>query len=231
MGTVKARKPATAIGEPSGSAEQLGQTLGPQASTDKPEWSIGATNNVKVDAIKSIDRILPPTQARIDAMANALGERRGQLASILITEHGDGWRVVAGATRHAAAVLLGWEYIKATIVSGTEAQLRLMEIEENLERAHLSDDERALLKAKERELRAERLTAFETALEEAPPTPAKGGRGKKGGVRAAARKAGVPKSTAYRQAAKLSQTENGTVSEEADKAEARKLYAAVQKAK
>ena len=192
MGTVKARGPATAIGEPSGSSEQLGQKLGPQASTDKPEWSIGATNNVRVDAIQTINRILPTTPERIIAMANALGER-GQLTPILVTKHGKEWRVVAGATRLGAAVELGWEYIKATIVSGTEQELQLMEIEENLDRADWTDTERALLKAKHKELRAARLTAFEMAMENTPPAPAaKGGRGKKGGVADAARKAGVP---------------------------------------
>jgi hypothetical protein len=102
--------------------------------------------------------------------------------------------------------------IKATIVTGSEQQLKLMEVEENLERAHLSDDERALLKAKERELRGERLEAFQAAIEEAPPTPAtaKGGRGKKGGVRAAARKAGVSQTTAQRHAPKVNR---GSVSD------------------
>jgi ParB-like chromosome segregation protein Spo0J len=155
-------------------------------------WSIGATNNVRVDAIQAINRILPPTQERVDSMSHALGTR-GQFTPILITKQGEkGWRVVAGATRLAAAADLGWEYIKATIVAGDERQLQLMEIEENTERHDLTADERALLKAKERELREERLEAFQEAIAEAPPTPAtaKGGRGKKGGIRAAARKAG-----------------------------------------
>lgn len=39
-----------------------------------------------------------------------------------------------------------------------------------------------------------------------------GGRGKTGGVRDAARKAGVPQRTAQRKANKLSQKENGSVS-------------------
>ena len=68
-------------------------------------------------------------------------------------------------------------------------------------------------------------------MENTPPAPAaKGGRGKKGGVRAAARQAGVSQTTAQRHAAKLNQTKSGSVSEEADKAEVRKLYAAVEKA-
>ena len=178
----------------------------------------GETIDVKIADIGILDRILEPTRERIDAMANALGER-GQLAPILITKDEVGWRIVAGATGWVAAHELGWTTIRATVVTGSDHELSLIEIEENLERAHLSDDERALLKAKEKELRAERLTAFETAIENTPPAPAKGGRGKKGGVRDAARKAGVPKSTAHRRAAtKPSQTENGTVSEEADKA-------------
>jgi ParB-like chromosome segregation protein Spo0J len=175
----------------------------------------GETIDVKIMDIGILDRILKPTQERIDAMANALGER-GQLTPILITKDEVPWRIVAGATRLLAAYDLGWPTIRATVVSGSEQELLLIEIDENLQRHNLSDDELALLKAKRKELRGERLEAFQTAIEEAPATPAtaKGGRGKKGGVRAAARKAGVSQTTARRHAPKVNQTKNGSVSEE-----------------
>jgi hypothetical protein len=57
------------------------------ATTDDKDWTIGATKDTYyVHSIKTIDRILPPTRARIDAMKNALNER-GQLVPILITKH------------------------------------------------------------------------------------------------------------------------------------------------
>ena len=72
-----------------------------------------------------------------------------------------GWRIVAGATGWVAAHELGWTTIRATVVTGSDHELSLIEIEENLERARPSDDERRHPQGQEKGLRAERLTAFD----------------------------------------------------------------------
>lgn len=165
-------------------------------------WRRRKTEMINVGQIVVGERILTPSEARITAMAKSLSSDLGQLYPILISKHvTDSWRVVAGATRLLAAQQLGWNKIEATIIGAdNEYEYKLIEIAENLERHDLTEIERKLLKDKERELRAERLAHFDKLARgdqpDAPPKKAKGGRGKKGGVADAARKAGVPLSTA-----------------------------------
>jgi hypothetical protein len=96
---------------------------------------------------------------------------------------------------------LGWDQIEATIIGAdNEYEYKLIEISENLSRSDLTDPERTRLKDLQKELRAQRIEHFEKLMRGetpgAPPRKVKGGRGNKGGVRDAARKTGVPKSTA-----------------------------------
>ena len=175
----------------------------------EPHWRKRETKMIDVTSIKIEERILKPTKARVAAMAKSLSSDLGQLYPILITKHLRCWRVVAGATRLMAARELGWDQIEATIIGAdNEYEYKLIEIAENLERDDLSDVERKRLKDKERELRAQRIEHFEKLTRgetpDAPPRKAKGGRGRKGGVRNAARKAGVASSTAHDQLNKLS---------------------------
>jgi ParB family chromosome partitioning protein len=161
--------------------------------TDTPRWKPLGTRDVAIGNIQIAERILPPSQSRIDAMAQSLA-KTGQLQPILIN---NAWRIVAGVTRLLAAKQLGWSAIRATIISAdSEIEYQLIEIAENLDRHDLSDGERAQLKAKDKELREQQLQDLREELDKQPPVKAKGGRGKKGGLREAARKAGVPESTA-----------------------------------
>lgn len=164
-------------------------------------WRKRQTKMIDVASIKIEDRILKPSKARVAAMAKSLSSDLGQLNPILVTRHLMAWRVVAGATRLMAAQELDWDQIEATIIGAdNDYDYKLIEIGENIERHDLSETERKRLKDMQRELRAARLTHFEKLAAgdqpEVPPKKAKGGRGKKGGVADAARKAGVSRSTA-----------------------------------
>jgi ParB-like chromosome segregation protein Spo0J len=180
--------------------------------TNDQHWRKRETKMIDVTSIKIEERILKPNKARIAAMAKSLKSDLGQLNPILITKHLLAWRVVAGATRLMAAQELGWDQIEATIIGAdNEFEYKLIEIAENFDRHDLSEAERKRLKDTDKELRAQRLVHFERLaagdngpVGVAPPKKAKGGRGRKAGVRDAARKAGVPLATAQR---KLTQSE------------------------
>jgi hypothetical protein len=164
-------------------------------------WKKLDTKMVNIDNIHVIDRIMMPTQKRIDAMAKSLSGPMGQINSVLITKHlYSAWKVVAGATRVLAGEQLGWKQIEATIIGAdNNFEYQLIEIAENLHRHDLSDNERVRLKKVESELFEKRRAFFDKLLEENPELVtgnAKGGRGKKGGVRDAARQSGVSKSAA-----------------------------------
>lgn len=181
-------------------------------------WHKSQTGFVDVKNIHVVDRIIPPTKARIDAMARSLSGPLGQLVPILIAKHlYSSWRVVTGATRLAAATQLGWKQIEATIIGADNSfEYQLIEIAENLHRHDLSEGERSVLEQKQADLSAERLAYFKALMKKAaddpaPPPPPRPHRetgnppGRpKGGVRDAARKAGVPKSTADRHVKKAS---------------------------
>jgi ParB-like chromosome segregation protein Spo0J len=162
-----------------------------------------------------MDRIIEPTKARIDAMAKSLSGPLGQIEPIMVARYlGSSWKIVTGATRLAAAKQLGWEQIEATVITAdNDFEYQLIEITENLDRYDLSENERSKLRQQETILRVRREAHFEEMLThptvaQLPPNPSKKATGRpkgrpKGGVRDAARKAGIPKSTADRRAKRL----------------------------
>jgi hypothetical protein len=179
-------------------------------------WQKLGTKLIDIDKIKSVDRIIAPTKTRIESMARSLSGPLGQLEPIMVTKYlNSPWKIVAGATRHAAAVQLGWKQIEATIIGAdNDFEYQLIEITENLHRHDLSDTDRAKLKAKEDSIVKARLAFFDELLNRPiagteaqatlPPRPPAPHRatGKpagrpKGGVSDAARKAGVPRTTAH----------------------------------
>jgi hypothetical protein len=143
------------------------------------------------------DRYLAPTESGIAAMTKSL-ETRGQINPItvrLVT--GSSYRLVAGATRFEAAKRLGWKHIRADIVAvDDEREYKIIEIEENLERRDLTPEQRREMRAKVEEYQRELMKDV---------APAKGGRGQKGGLREAARQAGINETTARRRVGKLRQ--------------------------
>jgi len=110
--------------------------------------------------------------------------------------------LITGGQRLEAARRLGWTAILANIVDWEPDQRRMWEIVENLHRAELTELERADQFAELTELR-ERRAQKGQILDEADKlsqveTVSKGGRGKKGGIRETARKAGITKDDADR---------------------------------
>jgi len=110
--------------------------------------------------------------------------------------------LIVGGQRLEAARRLGWTVIPANIVNWEPDRRRMWEIIENLHRAELTELERADQFAELTELRVRRAQK-DQILDEADKlsgveTVSKGGRGKKGGIRAAARKAGITKDDAHR---------------------------------
>lgn len=128
------------------------------SEADETHWEKCDTELISVNDIQIIDRIVYPTKARIDAMAKSLSGPLGQIEPILITKHNSSsLKVVAGATRLLAAKQLGWKRIEATTIAADNSfEYQLIEIEENLGRHDLGDDERQLLKAKRKEVMAKR---------------------------------------------------------------------------
>ena len=164
--------------------------------TESLHWKAMGTRTVSVNNVHIKERILPPTKTRVDAMAKSLSGSLGQLQPILVTKYlHSAWKVVAGATRLLAAKQLGWKEIEATIISAdNDIEYQLIEIAENLDRHDLTQRERSQLGNKEKKLRAQQIAEIEAEVRK--QAKAKGGRGRKGGLANAARKAGVPRTTA-----------------------------------
>lgn len=109
---------------------------------------------IQVDDIEVGHRLRVPTDAQVKALAESMGSDIGLRTPISVRlEHvpatddepaGNATVLVAGATRLAAAKLLGWEYIDATYFEGDARAARLWEIDENLARGELSPAERTL---------------------------------------------------------------------------------------
>lgn len=102
--------------------------------------------------------------------------------------------LIAGETRLRAAKSLGWEKIDAIEAKVDDIEAAMIEIAENLHRADLTALERAEQVAEWVRLAEER---GQSKLSQ-PETVSRGGRGKEGGVRAAARELNVGKDEAHR---------------------------------
>lgn len=127
-----------------------------------------------VDTIRVSDRMRALTNERVAALAASMGEI-GLKTPISVRAIDDIPHLVAGAHRLAAAQKLGWEEIDAIILDGTDIEAKLWEIDENLARAELNDDEKRAHMRRRKELWEEkqRLVAHH-----APPVKLRDGRGK-----------------------------------------------------
>jgi len=99
------------------------------------------------------DRLRPATTEYVDGLAGDM-EKRGLRSPIEVAEGaGDHpYILVSGLHRLMAARQLGWETIPAFIVSGSDTDLRLDELLENLQRNELTRLERCLFVAEYRRL-------------------------------------------------------------------------------
>ena len=81
----------------------------------------------------------------VDKLAESM-RRHGQLADVLVRVHpssSDKFQLIYGHRRVAAAKLLGWEKIRARVVTASEEEMLIMALIENLERKDFTAYEKA----------------------------------------------------------------------------------------
>jgi hypothetical protein len=141
--------------------------------------------------------------------------RIGLKTPISVRSSEQGWTLVSGRHRLEACIALGMDEIPVVAETGSELEARLWEIAENLHRAELTALERAEHISLWIGLRGERgegrpcahagdklgqvgaVSELDKAARAVPP-PARGGRGREGGVRVAARELGISQTDARR---------------------------------
>ena len=134
-----------------------------------------------VASIAEGDRLRPVDPEKVAQVARSFDEI-GQITDIEVRPQGEGWLLVAGAHRLAAARKLGWTGIAASIFDGSDDLARLREIDENLFRHELNPLDEAVFLAERAEIY--RRLHPETAQF-------------KGRMKTPAKLAGVPKARAF----------------------------------
>ena len=151
---------------------------------------INQTKYIDTLSVAVQDRYLEPTDNQIAELKKDI-EEKGQRVPILVHRIlRNTYRLVAGMTRLQAMVQLGEKKIYATICSADSPEdIQIAELDENVMRRDLTAEQRSEMKKKMIELQKQVMAKVE---------PAKGGRGKKGGISEAARTAGISRRTAER---------------------------------
>jgi N6-adenosine-specific RNA methylase IME4 len=109
--------------------------------------------------IKLTDITVPPNRMRrlrpekVDEIAESF-RQRGQIQPVVVRQNGaGGLELIAGLHRLRGAAKVGWDYIRTEVREGIDADAaELIEIDENLIRADLSDAERTMHTARRKEL-------------------------------------------------------------------------------
>ena len=152
------------------------------------------------DRLRALDR---ESVERLKESISSIGLK----TPISVRSSGQGWTLVAGRHRLAACIELGINQIAVVAETGSELEARLWEIAENLHRAELTALERAEHISQWIKLRGEwgageSCDQADDKLDRVGPVseliPARGGRARKGGVRAAARELGISRTDASR---------------------------------
>jgi ParB/RepB/Spo0J family partition protein len=108
--------------------------------------------NIALSSISISSRLRSLRQEKVDALAGSMLDQ-GLLSPIIVRPEGDGYELVVGHHRYAAAQKLGWEKIDCIVRKGLDAvQAELCEIDENLIRADLTPAEQAAHHARRKEL-------------------------------------------------------------------------------
>lgn len=145
---------------------------------------------LSVDSITIPDGRRPLVEATVVGLVDSMA-RLGQMQPIRVCgPNNQTVFLVAGRHRLEAARRLEWDEIDVVFVAGTAEQLEMQEIAENLHRADLTVLQRDQQIARWLELVGKK--PFQ------PETVASGGRGKAGGINAAAGELGISKSDAHR---------------------------------
>lgn len=151
------------------------------------------TDRIYIEFIKAEDRLRPLDEDAVARLVDSIKEMglRTPIAVRASGEDGQEISLIAGRHRLEAAKRLGWEQIDCEVFSDiSDDDAKMWQIAENLARADLTALERA-------EQTAEWIRLKEIKLAQVGPV-SPGGRGKEGGVRAAARELGVKRTSAQR---------------------------------
>jgi len=152
------------------------------------------------------DRLRALDRESVERLKESIS-RIGLKTPISVRSSSQGWTLVAGRHRLAACIELGTNQIQVVVETSSELEARLWEIAENLHRAELTALERAEHISRWIKLRGERgaeasCDQADDKLDQVGPVseliPARGGRGREGGVRAAARELGISRTAAFR---------------------------------
>lgn len=113
--------------------------------------------SIRLTDIDATDRLREVSEPHAQVIAASMREHeaaggRRQLQPVEVVQRGDGYRLVFGAHRYRAHEINGWAEIDAEVVSLTDAQLRLREIDENLIRHELTALDRARALAERKRL-------------------------------------------------------------------------------
>lgn len=145
--------------------------------TDKPTTPASASapelRQINVALIEVADRIRPAKDARVDALKQDI-DCNGLTHPILVVRQGQKYRLIAGMHRLMAIRSLRWTEIPATVLAEDTpvADLRFIEIMENVNREELTKLERA-----------ESLASLKSAWEEMNPAARHGGDRRSANVR------------------------------------------------
>lgn len=127
------------------------------------------------------DRLRKVDDEKVRALAASMKEV-GLITPITIRENdmlGVGYRLIAGAHRLAAAKFLKWDSISAIIVTASDLDARIAEIDENLIRNELTPAERAMHIAERKRLYEEAHPETKKGTSQASGMNEKIGRGRK----------------------------------------------------
>jgi len=152
------------------------------------------------------DRLRALDRESVERLKESIS-RIGLKTPISVRSSAQGWTLVAGRHRLAACIELGIDQIPVVAETGSALEARLWEIAENLHRTELTALERAEHISQWIKLRGEKgaresCDQADDKLDQVGPVsdliPARGGRGREGGVRAAARELGISRTDALR---------------------------------
>lgn len=107
---------------------------------------------VQTDAIEVPKRLRSVDADRVKALADSIDAIGLRQPITVWSQAGDELDLVAGAHRLEAAMMLGWEWIDAIFLDGSDIDRQLWEIDENLMRSELTATQQAEHLAKRKEL-------------------------------------------------------------------------------
>lgn len=118
----------------------------------KPKVKKRIIQSIKIDLIQADMRLRQVDPDHVAGIADSMAINGLQNPIEVVADSDTLFRLVSGAHRLAAAKLNEWQEIDAVVVSGTDDELLLREIDENLLRRELSPLDRCVFIARRKEI-------------------------------------------------------------------------------